>query len=224
MLLDNCLIMVAREPVAGGCKTRLASSWGEERAALLYAAFLEDLAARLPREVLGCDLVVAYTPDSRPEFFAGWAGWQAMPQRGENLGERLEGLMETALARGYRRAVIMSSDSPDVPGDYLSAAFDCLGAHDAVMGPALDGGYYLIGARLRISRLFRDVPWSTSEVAATTRRRAAESGVTLCEVPAWYDIDTAADVRYLLGGAPAEHRPADAPRTVRLAQKWLAEP
>jgi rSAM/selenodomain-associated transferase 1 len=221
---DNCLVIVAKEPVEGHCKTRLAKTIGHSAATALYESFLLDIRDRLVRDIQDyCDIVVAYTPDSDPKFFESYCpnGWKYVPQRGADLGDRLHHVIGDALELGYERVVVMSSDSPDLPNEYIYSAFNRLSDHDAVLGPCEDGGYYLIGVRRLLPHLFQNIAWSTEVVAEQTIARAKECGAMLTMLPVWYDVDGEQDLQRLIRSAqkpnllPGANAPAPVPHTLR---------
>ena len=142
--------------------------------------------------------VVLFAPDDAEAYFRALApGFRLHPQRGPDLGARLLHAIEDHLALGYERVVIMDSDSPTLPAAYLEQAFALLDEHDVVLGPCEDGGYYLVGAKATHPDLFLGVQMSTPRVFADTAARVAAAGLTLGVLPAWYDVDYAADVRRL---------------------------
>jgi glycosyltransferase A (GT-A) superfamily protein (DUF2064 family) len=215
------LIVFAREPLAGRAKTRLCPPLDGALAAGLYACFLSDVLDTM-RRLPDVRRVVAYTPDSRGAYFADLApDFAAWPQRGAGLGERMDSAFRDALkASGDERrmtkdesyaltlpsssvlrpssAVIIGSDSPDLSGEYIREAFARLerGA-DVALGPADDGGYYLIGLRAPQPHLLREVPMSTPTVLADTLALADALGLRVELLPAWYDVDTVAELRRL---------------------------
>jgi uncharacterized protein len=207
------LIVFAREPLAGRTKTRLTPPLSAADAAALYACFLRDT-LDTARRVAGAAVVVAYTPAQAGGYFADLAPeLVAVPQRGADLGERMDTAFSDAFARGAAAAVIIGSDSPHLPATIIERAFAELeSGADLVLGPADDGGYYLIGARAPQPRLLRAVPLSTPTVLADTLRVAAELGLRVALLPRWYDIDTVAELRRL--AAELAHGPPDvAPQT-----------
>lgn len=201
---ENALIIVAKQPVEGRCKTRLAKTIGHATATKLYEYFLFDIRDKLVRDLREqCDVIVAFTPESDPQYFEKYCptGWRIMPQVGEDLGERLSHAVREVLGRGYKRVVVMSTDSPDLPIAYILSAFNRLLDHDAVLGPCEDGGYYLIGMRRDIPHLFHDITWSTEWVAEQTICRARECGAMLAMLPVWYDVDGEQDLKRLIMSA-----------------------
>ena len=124
-----------------------------------------------------------------------------IPQDGHDLGERLDNALTLYLSRGCERVIIIDSDSPTLPPEYLSRAFRILSdGADVVLGPCDDGGYYLIGIKKPTPRLLREVHMSTPTVAAETMALAKEEGLHLVTLPMWYDIDDVASLSRLIKG------------------------
>ncbi|MEI6777261.1 MAG: TIGR04282 family arsenosugar biosynthesis glycosyltransferase [Chloroflexales bacterium] len=197
-MTHNALLVVAKEPVAGQTKTRLCPPLDGVTAAALYTCFLRDTLA-LMDQVADVRRIIAYLPEDAAGYFRDLAPQMALtPQRGTGLGERLNNLLCDALADGAAHAVVMDSDSPTLPVDYLRRAFGELerGA-DVVIGPCDDGGYYLIGLRQPQPRLLREVPMSTPDVLRDTLAIARELGLRVALLPTWYDVDTAAELARL---------------------------
>lgn len=209
--MPHCtLIVVAKEPAPGRAKTRLCPPLDPAAAAGLAACFLRDT-LDLARAVPAIRRVIAYSPAEAEGSFRALAPDMALtPQRGADLGERLDRMLADAFAAGAGRAVALGADSPSLPAAYLADAFALLAAHDMVLGPADDGGYYLIGLTRRHPRLFREVMMSTPTVAADTLAIAASLGLRVALLPRWYDVDTAAELARLraeLEAAPPEVAP-----------------
>ena len=217
------LILFAKVPEPGRAKTRLAPGLGEEGAARLYQAFLDDAIALCGR-VEGASLELWASGDARPaggaagspgagvrEYFAG--RYPELPvrlQSGRDLGERLSGAFESSFAADADHVVIVGSDHPTLPSSYLDQAFSALVDAPLVIGPSADGGYYAIGlarhAWPEAASLFVGVPWSTPAVLETTRRTARRLGIGHVELPKWYDVDDPSGLRRLRREAdPASH-------------------
>ncbi len=195
----QALFVMAKDPRAGQVKTRLCPPLSPEVAAGLYRCFLLDvldLAAGLP----GVDPVVAFSPAEAHEEFSRLASgrFRLIPQEGEDLGARLENAFRVLFQQGYDRVAALSTDSPDLPAEYLHEAFARLEATRVVLGPCPDGGYYLIGQSTLIPELFRNMPWSTDRVVPETEARIKRMGLTLSYLPRWHDVDTAADLNRLV--------------------------
>jgi rSAM/selenodomain-associated transferase 1 len=188
--LTNALLVMAKRPISGGSKTRLVPPLSQEEAAALYECFLRD-SLELMRQVPGSQPVVVYTPGHAGAYFADLApDFEHLPQQGRGLGTRLDNALTHYLGLGYRRVVAVDSDSPTLPLTYLMAAFEALARpNDVVLGPADDGGYYLIGLKKPAPRLLRQVRMSTSHVLKDTLALAKEEGLRVELLPSWYDVD-----------------------------------
>jgi uncharacterized protein len=194
---SNALIVVAKRPTPGRAKTRLSPPLTPELASALYESFLFDTLDQM-RQVADSHHVIAYL-DERDYFKRVAPDFELIPQEGHNLGERLDHALTSYLSRGYQRAVIMDSDSPTLPPDYLSQAFKVLSdGADVVLGPCDDGGYYLIGIKRPAPRLLREVHMSTPTVAAETIALAKEEGLNLVTLPTWYDVDDVGSLARLI--------------------------
>jgi rSAM/selenodomain-associated transferase 1 len=216
--------MLVRDPVPGRAKTRLVPALGREGAAALYRAFTEDLCA-----VLGPRFPMALACDPVPEgpwltALARRHGLALVPQGSGDLGARMRRIAGAALERAAR-VVLVGSDAPTLPPERVSAAFRALRTARVVIGPSLDGGYYLLGLRAPLPPIFTRMPWGGAGVLARTLRRLRAARVRPALLPCWYDVDTPADlgllqrelaVRGVLSAAPC-------PRT-RRALARLARP
>lgn len=211
----NALIVVAKRPTPGETKTRLtksasvggALSLTPAQAAQLYEAFLCDT-LDLIRRVPDVQPIIAYLPEGAEDYFCTLApDFGLLPQRGVDLGERLDRALTHCLTNGYGKAVIMDSDSPTLPIKCLIEAFERLDQADVTLGPCDDGGYYLIGLKRPAPRLLREVQMSTSTVVRDTLRLATTEKLTVAQLTQWYDVDTAAELHRLrdeLTSLPAE--------------------
>jgi rSAM/selenodomain-associated transferase 1 len=189
--------LFAKHWTPGAVKTRLAAAIGDRTAAAVHRAFVETLLARFAAEA--DSRVLCYSPEAAANDFqeVAPANWQLAPQEGGDLGRRMQAFFESSL-RETERVVLIGSDSPDLPSDYLSAAFNALESHDVVLGPAADGGYYLVGAARRVPPIFAGIAWSTPEVWQQTTERAQSAGIAWHELPTWYDVDDEQGLRALL--------------------------
>jgi uncharacterized protein len=201
--LKEALAVMAKAPRAGEVKTRLLGALSPEEAKLLYVAFLSDTFAlmedvREERENLA--LALCYTPEGEEEAFEDVEreGSLMIPQRGDNLGERLTNCFADLFALGFESVAVIGADSPTLPGEYLFDAFECFETDDdVVIGPAEDGGYYLVGMRKLHRRIFEDIPWSSAGALDATIERARESELNLVLLPEWRDVDTPEDFEQL---------------------------
>jgi hypothetical protein len=183
---------MAKHPTPGQTKTRLIPPLTAGQAAALYECFLQDTLA-LMRRVPQTHRGVAYLPASAQDYFTGLApDFELLLQQGPDLGSRLDNAICHYLDRGYERVVIMNSDGPTLPPGHLVTAFETLtGPSEVVLGPAEDGGYYLIGVTRPVPRLLREVRMSTPRVLADTLALAQEEGLQVELLPPWYDVDDA---------------------------------
>jgi rSAM/selenodomain-associated transferase 1 len=190
---DTALIVMARYPQVGTTKTRLARTIGNEEAVRLYQAFLTDLAQKFAGQT--CNLHWAYTPAEAEylSFIATLAPshaqhMHAFPQQGRDLGARLYHVFRWTHDRGYQRTIVIGSDTPQISLKTVEQAQKALDWADVVLGPADDGGYYLI-AMSRLYDMFRDIPMSTSVVAQKTIELAQSQGLKVHSLENLFDID-----------------------------------
>jgi len=197
---QEVILFFIKEPLKGQVKSRLAAVLGESIAVDLYRNFVLDTLGTIVQTAKPYRICV-HPPDAIPAV-AAWLGHQHqfMPQEGRDLGERMERAFEQIFADGYDRAILIGSDIPDLPSTLFSETFDALKESDAVIGPASDGGYYLIGFRKEafVAEVFHDMPWSTSVVQEQTRRIFRQTGHNVHYLPLWSDVDTVDDLRALV--------------------------
>ncbi len=173
----------------------------KEEAAELYRAFARDSLSLLLRALDPEEIQIAYAGadgDSEPGWLRGGIAVEHFAQEGADLGERLRRAFERSL-RQASLVVIIGSDTPHLDPREITRAFDALERKDMVLGPAEDGGYYLIGLKSPQPRLFADIPWSTARVLGLTLERAEELRLSTELLPAYRDIDTADDLSQLAG-------------------------
>jgi len=191
----ECLILFTRYPEPGTTKTRLVPVLGKEGAARLQRRMTERTAAaaRALARARGAAVRVAFSGGDAARM-RRWLGNSVTfaPQAGADLGERMLHALKEAFAAGHRRVVLAGTDCPELGTTVLADAFDALPGHDLVLGPACDGGYYLIGMKRAIPALFTGIPWSTS--AVFERTRAAAEGLRVACTPALSDVDCPEDL------------------------------
>jgi rSAM/selenodomain-associated transferase 1 len=169
------------------------------QAADLHRTFLRDTVA-LAHAINAADVTILY-PAFRDaatvlaEMFG--PAVRLLPQAGEGLGAALAGAVIDLLREGYDQVALLSSDNPDLPPTYVTAAFAALDGHDVALGPAEDGGYYLIALSRPHLGLFKHITWSTAVVFDQTCQRAAALGLRLATLPRWRDVDDVAGLRRL---------------------------
>ena len=225
--------IMCKAPSAGASKTRLSPPLSQTEAASLSRCFVADVAGvvgGLAPDFNVRGFVVFTPPECRRDFEELLAARIVLlPQRGENLSERCGNAIEDLLAQGCIGACLLNADSPTLPAATLEGAVAALRrpGDRVVLGPTLDGGYYLIGVRRAVPELFRAIAWSTCRAMADTEARACEHGLTVERLPAWYDIDDGVALAWLLqellgdGMSPVANglRGSPAPRT----RAYLAE-
>lgn len=190
------LYIAAKSPLAGNVKTRLGPALGEAGAADLYRSFLRDLACRFANAPFPVSWFVE--PGSWPEI-AGVVGdgWSGVVEQGPgDWSERQSALFRGAFARGEQPVVLIASDSPQLPADEIVRAFDLLERRDVVLGPVLDGGYYLIGLR-EWHDVLDGIGMSTSAVLDEIVTRSRGLGLSLALLEPTFDVDVAADLPLL---------------------------
>ena len=226
--MKTCLTVFAKQPMPNRVKTRLVPPLSPEQAATLYTAFLIDgceALAALP----DVDIVIAYTPPEAQPDLQALIGDAAtyIPQIGDDLGERLTSATQWAAEQGYTKILIVGSDSPTLPVSYISEAITLLDARNIVIGPSVDGGYYLIGFAVEnlttiVPLVFSEIVWSTADVLQQTITRIQSTGATFGLLPPWYDIDNAEDLAFLQAHISALRLAGDTGQAVR-TESILAE-
>jgi uncharacterized protein len=240
-LRNTCAIAVmAKAPRPGRAKTRLCPPLQPEQAAQLSGAFLRDITENVALAARSAPIhgYVAYAPAGEEGAFEGHLadgtafvladGSLPMPCGVEGFGRSLLHAVKALLARGYGAACLVNSDSPTLPTSLLIEAATLLLASRGrvVLGPADDGGYYLIGMKQPHAHLFADIAWSTESVAATTHARATTLGLDVVTLPTWFDVDDMGSLARLLvkvEGHPTGLRPYPAPATMAWIGRTAAQ-
>ena len=211
--MTGTVLIVAKAPAGGRSKTRLVPPLTPKEAAALHEALLLDTLEACRRET--DDVRILYADPHDEEALAALApGCHLVRQKGRGLADALRLGIAEHVGRGA--VAIVSSDVPGLPSGSLSAAFAALAdGADIVLGPAVDGGYWLIAMREAHAAPFVGIPWSTPAVLAVTRQRCVEAGLNVVELPLWRDIDTLVDLAF----ARQEIAPETAPRTLLLLER-----
>ena len=200
------LAIFARRPEPGKVKTRLSRALSVALASRLHVAMVED--AIDAAMATGMAPTVFWSEGSDGVDVPSRIGLAARQQQGPDLGARLVAAFSELLAAPGDRAVVIGSDCPDLEAGVIREAFAALDEHDLVLGPARDGGYYLIGLRRTAPGLFAGVSWGTGKVMAETLERATRSGITATRLGVLDDIDTPDDlVRFIARRAVAPPGP-----------------
>ena len=191
--------MFVKSAERGMVKSRLAASVGEDVALDLYKCFVSDLMEMLRQGGYPFEIFF-YPPDARQEV-AQWLGDEhaLTPQKGNDLGERIKNAFELVFSQGFRNALLIGSDIPDLPNLLIDEALEALKDYDAVVGPSHDGGYYLIAFRQDtfLAQVFSGITWGTSEVFEQTMEILRKANLTVHTLPVWGDIDTIDDLKAL---------------------------
>jgi hypothetical protein len=212
------LYIFARAPEPGRSKTRLIPRLGAAAAAALHAAMIDDV-LRMSRDV-GARRVLAAADRPDHPFLIEMAAREAIPLVPQSEGD-LGARMAAAIAAGLteaQRVCIIGSDSPALRPAQITAAFARLDTADVVLGPAEDGGYWLIGARRPLGPVLADTAWSTSTVLATTRARAERAGLSVALADLHWDVDEPPDLERLARALAAHPLLAPATRAALRTQ------
>lgn len=195
----DAFVIFAKAPQPGNVKTRLQPYLSQDESAELYKRFIVDTVTTA-EGLDGVDAFVACLPCKEDPAFSDLVRDRKVSlidQRGHDLGERMHNVLRYFITRGYNKVVIVGADSPSLPLDYISMAYDELDRKHLVVGPSYDGGYYLLGAAGVTPDIFDQVPWSTMNVFNITLRKARAQKLEYAVLPYWYDVDTIRDVHHL---------------------------
>ena len=211
MMKKTRIIVFAKAPIPGQVKTRLCPPLTPDEAATLHGSFVLDTVERTKAAAaklkLPLDRYLACAPSATHVFFKileERQGVKLINQVGDDLGARMNQACNALLAQGYRQVLLMGTDVPTLPFDHFKQALTALENHDLVLGPAFDGGYYLIGLRRMAPELFTDIPWSTDQVLGLTQEKAEGIGLQASLIPPWRDVDTLADLEAFMGACAVE--------------------
>ena len=197
---EHCVIMFVKSPERGMVKSRLTAALREDVVLGLYKCFVSDTMEMLAQG--GYPLIIFFYPPESGQRIRQWLGDEhtLLPQSGNDLGERMKNAFKTVFSQGRSSALLIGSDSPDLPGLIIDEALTSLKDHDAVVGPSYDGGYYLIGFRADsfLPRTFDKIPWSTPEVFVQTLDILGKADCRVHILPKWRDIDTFDDLKALV--------------------------
>jgi uncharacterized protein len=193
----RCLLIFLKSPDAKKIKSRLAKSIGEKHARSLYKCFVSDLLDAMDTGTYR--LVICFHPPGGGQHVKKWLGkgCSYVKQKGKHLGERMQKALEECFADGFEQVILIGSDIPDLHAGIVDQAFDSLDHSDAVIGPAVDGGYYLIGfnSGAFMAEAFRNIPWGTDIVFKRTCEILADKDLRFQILPPWRDIDTIEDLQ-----------------------------
>jgi rSAM/selenodomain-associated transferase 1 len=205
-MMNRVLGLFAKWPEAGAVKTRLAALRGADWAARVAEAFLRDTLMRL--KTVAARRVVVFAPAEARPAFAALAGtdFALLPQSDGVLGRRLSDFLRYEQNSGSKAVVMVGTDSPTLPVAYVEHAFAELEKSEVVLGPACDGGYYLLGCSRVVPPIFDNITWGGARVLADTVAALVDPRWRLAVLPPWYDVDTPDDWAMLCGHLAALRR------------------
>lgn len=195
----NAFIVFVRTPEAGKVKTRLMKGLGKEKTLKTYKSFIADTmkvcnGLKISDKFLGCFPTTEDTflkKLSKKHKFKG-----EFAQQGKTLGDKFINAFNDKFKEGYKKVVVIGSDSPTIPVEYIKQAFAELDRRDFVLGPCTDGGYYLVGAKKLFKNVFKNIPWDSSEVLNKTLDKLNAAKIKYSLLPFWYDVDDIDDLNF----------------------------
>lgn len=196
---EKSIILFVKYPRAGAVKTRLGEQIGADEAAELYKCFVTDLIGAVSSS---SNLIICCDPSISKKDFIDWLGdrHSYIPQSGSDLGARMKNSFKQVFDMDIAEAVLIGSDAPDLPVDFIDLAFSAFETHGAVIGPSSDGGYYLIGFSRQsfLPEIFDGIGWSTETVFQDTMKIFDRNDNKVHTLPMWYDVDTVEDLKALI--------------------------
>ena len=197
---ESVILLFVKYPEPRAVKTRLASAIGPQEAAGLYGHFVQDTLLHL--DSLGIPFRICFLPAGKKRDITAWLGdtYQYRPQRGRDLGQRMKHAFMEVFSEDYRGAILIGADLPDLPSSIFKEALDSLRSHEVVLGPSVDGGYYLIGFRdnTLVPAVFEGIPWGTEHVFRDTLSKLRDHKRGVYILPPWNDVDTIEDLKALI--------------------------
>ncbi len=194
----SIILLFIKAPVKGQVKSRLAAAVGDDTALELYKNFILDSITTV-KETGHPFRICFHPPDAADTVTALLGSGSYMPQHGNNLGERMEHAFSRVFSEGWHNAVLIGSDIPDLPSGVINESLRALEMNDAVIGPASDGGYYLIGFKDNtfLPSTFHKIAWGTDAVFRNTMNILTRSSLKVYLAPEQHDVDTLEDLRSL---------------------------
>jgi rSAM/selenodomain-associated transferase 1 len=192
--MKAAIILFAKEPGEVEIKKRLSPLFSNAIRIVLYKAFLKDIFKSL-KGIRQADKILAYSSRGYPVYLAGlMPDFILHKQKGDNLGMRMLNAAKFAESKGYDKSIIIGTDSPNLPLEYIQDAVRGLNKADIVIGPTTDGGYYLIGFKKPCVNIFQGVKWSLDRVFSKTKANLLKKKKKLLILKSWYDIDRPEDL------------------------------
>jgi len=190
---QNALIIFAKSPEAANVKTRLSGHLDDDERLKLYTSMLDGTVERL-KAISKADTLICYDGD---EGYFRKFGLRTFPQADGDLGERMHRAMKELFDEGYSKVVLVGVDIPGLSQPIISSAFKLLSEHDAVFGPATDGGYYLVGLKAPAEEIFTGIEWSTNTTLRQTLAKAKDAGLKMTITDILSDVDRPEDLKNL---------------------------
>jgi rSAM/selenodomain-associated transferase 1 len=219
----HCIVLFVKYPSAGRVKTRLAQIIGPHNAARMYEHFVHDIIGAV--RTVAAPVWIFFDPPHQKKQFQNWLGnnFSYAAQSGVDLGQKMKNAFQHVFAAGFSEALLMGSDIPDLPVEHLERGLKALQADKVVVGPAGDGGYYLIGFTEHnfLPEVFENIRWGTDTVYEQTLNTLRKRRRKAFQLPRWNDVDTAEDLKEML----SRNQSTDFGRsgTIRYASKlWSA--
>lgn len=198
--IENCVLFFVKDPASGKVKSRLAEYIGQNAATDLYKSFVADILATL--HAISVNFKIVFYPPDAENKIQQWLGeeYSYSPQVGKDLGQRMKNAFLQAFSDGFDKFVLIGSDIPDLPADYLELGFKALETNDIVLGPSSDGGYYLIGFAKEafLPDVFEGITWSSADVFEQTLDILKKHKQRVYLLPQWHDVDTLTDLKSLV--------------------------
>ena len=209
--MKKVIIIMAKVPIAGTVKTRLQPFLSAEQSATLAECFLRDAVSKA--KSLSNELIIAYTPVEKLDVLLAILSNKQIfiEQKGANLGDKMFHAFEFAFSQNSDAVVMIGTDSPTFPAQFITQAFEMLPETDAVLGETADGGFYLIGLRKLKKEIFETIEWSSPKTFEQTARNIENLNLKLSFLPNWYDVDTPDDLKRLI--KDLSKNPSIAPKT-----------
>ena len=197
---ETCILLFVKYPEKGKVKLRLSVDINEDIVQELYRCFVQDTLTLVKK--IDAQLFICFFPIEAQKKFQKWLGSTLLflPQNGVDLGERMKNCFADVFTKGFQRAILIGSDSPDLLKKYIKQAFTILQTRDVVLGPTIDGGYYLIGFNTNAftPNVFEDISWGNQTVFQETIMKIKQAHCSLGLLPIWSDVDTIADLKHLI--------------------------
>ncbi|GBD97935.1 MAG TPA: glycosyltransferase [Nitrospirae bacterium] len=198
--MKKAIITFVKAPLPGTVKTRLQADMGAEKTLEIYKSFVSEVTSQCAG-LRGMDKFLGCTPTKNNDFLmqiARKCNMKTFNQRGNDLGKKIVNAFRDHFKKGYTEIVLIGSDSPTIPKEYIRRAFHELKKNDFVFGPCCDGGLYLIGVKNKIEpAIFKNIPWDTAEVLNLTLQNLYNLNIRFSMLPFWYDVDNIDDLKFL---------------------------